>query len=127
MKACTMNFRSAMTRNRMKVKNLTMKFILLIALIAFQIKCSKSTAPPVPVPDPTPVANEVDFWLTKADQTVLLQKQTSVLAFATTYNVYPTIEIDDNQPFQKVEGFGFTLTGGSKSQKRSEHHRSELT
>ena len=90
-----------------------MKFILLIALIVFQIKCSKSTSPPAPVPDPTPVANEVDFWLTKANQTILLQKQTSVLAFGTTYNVYPTIEIDDNQTFQKVDGFGFTLTGGS--------------
>jgi len=98
----------------MQVKNLTMKFILLIALIAFQIKCSKSTSPPpAPVPDPTPVANEVDFWLTKADQTIVLQKQTSVLAFATNYNIYPTIEIDDNQVFQKVDGFGFTLTGGS--------------
>jgi len=90
-----------------------MKFILLIALIVFQIKCSKSTSPPAPVPDPTPVANEVDFWLTKANQTILLQKQTSVLAFGTTYNVYPTIEIDDNQSFQKADGFGFTLTGGS--------------
>lgn len=36
-----------------------------------------------------------------------------LLAFATTYNVYPTIEIDDNQTFQKIDGFGFTLTGGS--------------
>ena len=36
-----------------------------------------------------------------------------LLAFATTYNVYLTIEIDDNQTFQKIDGFGFTLTGGS--------------
>jgi glucosylceramidase len=92
---------------------LNMKFLLLIVLTVFQLRCSKSTVTSAPVPDPTPATNEVDFWLTKANQTVTLQKQTGVLAFATTYNVYPTIEIDDSQIFQSVDGFGFTLTGGS--------------
>ncbi len=93
---------------------LNLKFIVLIVLAAIQIKCGKSGVDPTPViPPPTPVTNDVDFWLTKSDQTVSLQKQTTVLSFGTTYNMYPNIEVDDMQTFQTVDGFGYTLTGGS--------------
>jgi glucosylceramidase len=66
-----------------------------------------------PVPPPPPVTNEVDFWLTRSDQTVLLQKQSGVLAFGNSYNIYPSIEVDESQAFQSADGFGYTLTGGS--------------
>ena len=87
--------------------------ILIIAL--FLVNCSKSAnnnTPPLP-PNPPSLTNEVDFWLTKADEAVKLQKQNSVLAFGTTYNVYSNIEVDEATTFQTVEGFGYTLTGGS--------------
>jgi len=93
-----------------------MKTFLLITLTVLLSKCSSSnggtTPPPNPIPPPV-VTNEVDFWLTKGDQSVLLKKQSSILAFGTTYNMYPNIEVDDTQSFQTVDGFGFTLTGGS--------------
>ncbi|MDD5150480.1 MAG: glycoside hydrolase family 30 beta sandwich domain-containing protein [Flavobacterium sp.] len=95
-----------------------MKIFFLALLTSFIPNCSTSgggstpVTPPAPNPPPV-VTNEVDFWLTKGDQSVLLQKQSTVLAFNTTYNVYPNIEIDDLQNFQTVDGFGFTLTGGS--------------
>jgi len=95
------------------IVKLNRKFILLIALALFQVKCSKSGVDPIPIVPPTPVTNDVDFWLTKGDQTINLQKQTTVLGFGTTYNMYPNIEVDDTQTFQTVDGFGFTLTGGS--------------
>ena len=57
--------------------------------------------------------NDVDFWLTKGDQTALLQKQTNVLEFGTTANSYFNITVDTLQRFQTVDGFGFTLTSGS--------------
>jgi glucosylceramidase len=93
-----------------------MKILFLALLTSFVSNCSPSNGGSEPTPTPIPppvVTNEVDFWLTKGDQSVLLQKQSAVLAFGTTYNVYPNIEVDDLQSFQSVDGFGFTLTGGS--------------
>jgi len=59
------------------------------------------------------VSSAVDFWLTKGDQSSLLQKQSSILIFGNTTNSNQNIEVDETQTFQAVDGFGFTLTGGS--------------
>ncbi|WP_231557105.1 glycoside hydrolase family 30 beta sandwich domain-containing protein [Flavobacterium sp. AED] len=93
----------------------TMKIFFLITLSVLLSKCSPASDTVNPTPKPTPpvAVNEVDFWLTKGNQTVNLQKQTSILAFGTTYNNYATIEVDDSQTFQSIDGFGYTLTGGS--------------
>jgi glucosylceramidase len=74
---------------------------------------SKDTTNVTPTPTPPATTNDMDCWLTKGDQSILLQKQSVVLGFNTTYNIYPTIEVDDAQIFQTVDGFGYTLTGGS--------------
>ena len=95
-----------------------MKFLAVLTLTLLMSKCSPSgdTADPAPTPTPNPpaaVTNEMGFWLTKGNQSVTLQKQTSVLAFGTTYNTYANIEVDDAKTFQTIDGFGYTLTGGS--------------
>lgn len=99
----------------MKKINKYMKFSLLAAMTSLLFNCAPSNdvVKPTPVPAPTPITNDMDFWLTKGDQSVLLQKQTVVLGFNTTYNNYANIEVDDTQTFQTVDGFGYTLTGGS--------------
>lgn len=56
--------------------------------------------------------NEVKYWLTKGDESVKLQLQAPV-KFVNISNNLQNIEIDDNQKFQYVDGFGYTLTGGS--------------
>ncbi|MGU3374926.1 glycoside hydrolase family 30 protein [Chryseobacterium sp. M5A1_1a] len=56
--------------------------------------------------------NEVHYWLTKGDESIKLQPQTSA-KFVNTTNNFQNIEIDDTQKFQYVDGFGYTLTGGS--------------
>lgn len=92
--------------------------ILLLAAVASLFLCSdcskKSDPTPTPTP-PTPPAqvNEVDFYLTKGDQSSLLQKQTTVLSFGTATNAFPNIEVDSANASQTVDGFGYTLTGGS--------------
>ena len=68
--------------------------------------------PETPTP-PTSTTNDMDFWLTKANRSAELQKQAIVLGFGTTPNAFPNIEVDENQTFQTIDGFGFTLTGGS--------------
>ena len=59
------------------------------------------------------LASELDIWLTKGDQSVLLQKQNTTQLFGTTANSFQTIAIDENQTYQTIDGFGYTLTGGS--------------
>lgn len=66
-----------------------------------------------PVEPPIMVANDVDFWLTKGDKSALLKKQSGILKFATAVNIYDNIEVSDTQSYQTIDGFGFTLTGGS--------------
>ena len=43
----------------------------------------------------------------------MLQKQTSLLAFTSGSNADPTVEVDSTQTFQSIDGFGYSLTGGS--------------
>jgi glucosylceramidase len=55
---------------------------------------------------------EVSFYLTKPDKSVLFQKQVTGISVATD-NKLPTIEVQPEKTFQEMDGFGFTLTGGS--------------
>lgn len=59
--------------------------------------------------DPSSLA----VWLTTADQTVLFQRQTHDLHFTDNANDFPAITVDTGQKYQDIEGFGFSLTGGS--------------
>ena len=81
------------------------------------INCSKKsspggTAPPPPTPPPV-ATNDVDFWLTNGDQSIKLQKQGGVLSFGTAFNTYTNFEVNESETFQSIEGFGYSLTGGS--------------
>jgi glucosylceramidase len=66
-------------------------------------------------PPPVSATNDVRFWLTNGDQSALLQQQSVTLSFDKKSNAYPFIDVDSSQTFQSVDGFGFTLTGGSAS------------
>lgn len=59
------------------------------------------------------VNSDVAFWLTNGDKSALLQQQGTHLKFSTSKNDHKTITIDDQQTFQSIDGFGYTLTGGS--------------
>ncbi|REC78664.1 glucosylceramidase [Chryseobacterium elymi] len=56
--------------------------------------------------------SNVQSWLTKGNESVKLQQQNPV-KFIKNSNNWQNIEIDDTQKFQYVDGFGYTLTGGS--------------
>ena len=92
--------------------------LLLIGFIVFtSSRCKKNSdttpAPPVIPPPVVPATNDIDFWLTKSDKSVLLQKQNTVLSFGTVANTNTNIEADTTVQYQVVDGFGYTLTGGS--------------
>lgn len=88
-----------------------MNIFLLLAALTFT-GCSKNTnsnngeQPPAVNPDSAIV------WLTKADQTVLLLQQPSIV-FNAPANSYSTITVDSTATYQTIDGFGYTLTGGS--------------
>ncbi|QJD95512.1 glucosylceramidase [Mucilaginibacter robiniae] len=109
----------------MKIKNLKyLGFIgCLTVLLGAGISCKKgSSTDTTPTTGAgngtstvTPVKTDVNMWLTQSDQTILFQKQNISLLFGTTTNSNPTIEVDTTQTYQPIDGFGFTLTGGSAS------------
>ena len=93
------------------------KTLFLILTIALFVNCSKSiNNDPVdnpPIVNPNTGPSDVDFWLTQGNQSVKLTKQNAFLQFNTTANSFPAIEVDETQTFQTIDGFGYTLTGGS--------------
>lgn len=90
----------------------------LIACIAILfVACSSKgggNEPVIPI-DPPVKASDVAFWLTNPDKSVLLKKQTVSLIFKDTVNIFPTIKVDETKTYQSIDGFGYTLTGGSAS------------
>lgn len=55
----------------------------------------------------------IETWLTKADQSVLLKKQANPIQFSSSSTTSNNIVIDETTQYQDIDGFGFTLTGGS--------------
>lgn len=71
--------------------------------------------PAPPPPPPPPTASDVTTYLTNPDQSAMFQKQQVALNFSSSSNAGSTIEVDTTQLFQSIDGFGYTLTGGSAS------------
>ncbi|HEY0678369.1 MAG TPA: glycoside hydrolase family 30 beta sandwich domain-containing protein [Chitinophagaceae bacterium] len=67
--------------------------------------------------NPPPVTNtktDVEFWLTQGDRSVLFKKQGGNLNWSTSGSASTNIlEVDTSQTYQVIDGFGYTLTGGS--------------
>ncbi len=98
----------------MKRTNAPVIFLAALFTVLTGGDCSKKSSPdPTPNPNPVPATNDVEMWLTKGDQSALLQKQMDVLSFGTTANSFPNIDIDSATAYQSVDGFGYTLTGSS--------------
>lgn len=85
-------------------KNTLLAFVLALAA------CSAKKPAVSPIKE---IQSDVAFWLTTADRSALLQKQNTSLIFGTAANNNPTIEVDETHKFQSIDGFGYTLTGGS--------------
>ena len=83
-----------------------------MSLVFVIASCGSRENTPSPKTE-TSAQNEVDVWITKGDESVKLQKQTTPVAFTVSTNVYQNIDIDVSQTYQTVDGFGYTLTGGS--------------
>ncbi len=58
-------------------------------------------------------APNINWWLTKGDQSALLQQQPTTLVFGKETNTAPYITVDTVKKYQGIDGFGFALTGSS--------------
>jgi glucosylceramidase len=81
--------------------------VFLITLVSF-LSCEKNGQQK----SNEPSGGAVEFWLTKGDKSALLE-QTQGVAFGTDNKAQHVIEVDTTQQFQLIDGFGFSLTGGS--------------
>jgi glucosylceramidase len=58
-------------------------------------------------------ATQTEWWLTNPDKSALFERQSAAPRFSSEANASPTVDVDEKQTFQTIDGFGFTLTGGS--------------
>ncbi|WP_394370054.1 glycoside hydrolase family 30 protein [Hymenobacter piscis] len=91
---------------------------LLPLLLLLTGACSKGSDPAVvptpPSPPPAPAApSQMAVWLTTSDKSALFFRQKLNLQFVANNNADPTIVVDTTRTFQTMDGFGYTLTGGS--------------
>src|SRR3984893_15854141 len=56
---------------------------------------------------------EARLWLTTPDRAAIVAPQATSLHFSSEAGQLPALTVDDAQPFQSMDGFGFALTGGS--------------
>ena len=77
---------------------------LVLGSIASLISCNSFTKVEAP--------QTIEYWQTNADETLKLQKQNN-LVFDNPQNNFQNILINPSEKFQTVDGFGYTLTGGS--------------
>jgi glucosylceramidase len=76
--------------------------LLAVAFVACEKK-SESTASATP---------DVESWITTGDKSALLKK-TAGISFTSVADSLPVINVDTIQQFQTIDGFGYSLTGGS--------------
>jgi len=55
----------------------------------------------------------IQMWLTTADRSALLSLQASPLHFSASSNTQLVIDVNDMAQYQRMEGFGLAVTGGS--------------
>lgn len=92
---------------------MTAKLIAILALLSLN-QCNKPKTEPksVGVVTPTAINHPVSIWTTSADASVLLTPSGVNFSTAKADN-FPVITVDSTQKFQIIDGFGYTLTGGS--------------
>ncbi|WP_262732677.1 glycoside hydrolase family 30 protein [Gaetbulibacter sp. NE] len=95
----------------MKISNnFISRTVILLALLFAFLSCSDDQMPTYPPPEVEEL--NVDYYLTSPDQTNLLTLQSGGMFPLATNNNF-TINVSEETTFQEMDGFGYTLTGGS--------------
>lgn len=101
----------------MKTTNIFLKARRLSVLLCTIFLCGdcskKNDGTPTPTPPVETPAGTADYWVTTGNQASLLKKQTTAVPFLSASANMTSIEVDSTRKFQTIDGFGYTLTGGS--------------
>jgi len=65
------------------------------------------------IPSHAQHGKSVTVWVSTEDRSALLAPQSAPLQFMKSDQQAPAIEVNDQQKYQTMDGFGFALTGGS--------------
>ena len=98
------------------LKNKIIKSTIVFSLILVASCSDKSSSenPPGGGNNPPPAGSaDIASWITKGDASAFLEKQSTILSFGKISNTHSYIDVDSAQQFQTIDGFGYTLTGGS--------------
>ena len=93
-----------------KINIVMIKLFVLFITITITQSCEETTLKTYPPPEIEEVS--ASFYLTTPDKVNLLTKQDNGI-FPIRDNSDFTITVSENNTFQTMDGFGFTLTGGS--------------
>lgn len=85
--------------------------VVVFSLLIAACSCSKKN--PVDPVTPLPTQSDITTYLTRPDQSIYFKKQHTSLNFSSGSPAFPVIDVDTTQTYQEIDGFGFTLTGGS--------------
>lgn len=58
-------------------------------------------------------SDSVIAWITTGDRSQELKRQSKMIPFGFSVSEQPTLTVDSTRRFQSVDGFGYTLTGGT--------------
>lgn len=87
----------------------SLPFGLLLCLFLTLNGCSQ----PISRQSQSAATDSATVWLTNPDRSVLFRPLPAKLPFTTSSASGITVDVDDTQTFQTIDGFGYTLTGGS--------------
>ena len=82
-------------------------------LLGFHCRCGKNSDSSGGNPNTGHNGPQATVWMTTGDGANLLALQAAKPEFGTEANSYINIEIDSSNAMQGIDGFGYTLTGGS--------------
>ncbi len=94
----------------MNTKNLV--FVLIISFSFLSLASTKSKKSESKFICTNRIKRSIHFTVTNPDKSVLFEKQENGISSSSENNL-PTIKINADKTYQEMDGFGFTLTGGS--------------
>lgn len=86
--------------------------LIFLGTVSLYSSCSKKNSGTDDPVNPSTVS-PATAWVTNPDGSMLLAQQSNAIAFENVTNTNYNIEVDSASSFQSVDGFGYTLTGGS--------------
>jgi len=92
-------------------RNRILKFTF-AAVLAFFFSCASGNDITTSKKD-NANSSDISSWITNPGSAVYLKKQNTISNFSAVSNSYPSIVVDSITKYQSMDGFGFSLTGGS--------------